>query len=148
MAVPVTKEQALRNMRVMWFGFILSVVLYIYIGLTMKPSFSWMGFRNAETIFGVLSTFYFLGFLWAWWKVYRPAMRLVRNQPEDVHAVRRLMVGWIMLLAGAEAEVLFGFIFWMGNKTFAQSLPFFVLGSVLLLSLWPRQFWSSADAAQ
>jgi hypothetical protein len=99
MAVPVTKEQALRNMRVMWFGFILSVVLYIYIGLTMKPSFSWMGFRNAETIFGVLSTFYFLGFLWAWWKVYRPAMRLVRNQPEDVHAVRRFD-GWLDYASG------------------------------------------------
>jgi hypothetical protein len=148
MAVPATKEQALRNMRVMWFAFIMSVVLYIYMGLTLKPSFSWMSFKNAGTIFAVLSALYFFGFLWAWWKFYRPAVQLIRTNPTDVHAVGRLMVAWIMLLAGAEAEILFGFIFWMGNKTLVQSLPFFVLGSLMLLSLWPRQVWSPAEAAQ
>ena len=134
-------------MRVMWFAFIMSVVLYIYIGVTVKSSFSWLGFKNAGTIFVVLSAFEVFYFLLAWRKFYQPAMEFIRNQPEDVHAVGRLMVGWIILLAAAESEILFGFVFWMGNKTFKQSLLFFVLGVLMLLSLWPRQFWSASGIA-
>lgn len=134
-------------MRLIWFAFIVSVVLYIYMGETMAADFSWLGFNNAEKIWGVWAMLDLFYFLWVWRKFYRPAVELIRKQPEDAHAVRRWMLGRIMLLASGEAEILLGVLFWMGDKTFTQSLPFFVIGSLMLLSLWPRQVWSSAESA-
>jgi hypothetical protein len=135
-------------MRLMWFGFIVSVALYICIGETMMANFSWLAFNDAGKILGVLSILDFSYFLWVWRKFYRPAVESIRKQPEDVHVVRRWVISWIMLVASGEGEILLGFVFWMGGKTLTQSLPFFVVGSLLLLSLWPRPVWSPAKAAQ
>lgn len=147
MKVPAAKEKALRDMRLTWFAFIMSVVLYIYAGSIMKPSLSWLGFNHVGTILGLLSILDFFYFLLLWVKLYRPASEQARSQPDDARAIRRLQVGWTILVAMAESEVLFGLVFWMGSKTFTQSLPFFVLGVLMLLSLWPRQFWSSSAIA-
>lgn len=146
MAAPTTKEEALLQLRLTWFAFVVSVVLYVYIGETMAASFSWLGFNNARKILGVLSILDFFYFLWAWRKFFRPAVELIRKQPEDVRAVKRWIFGWTVLVTISESEILLGFTLWMGNKSLMESLPIFVLGSLMLLSLWPRQVWS--DAAQ
>ena len=121
-------------MRVMWFAFIVSVVLYIYVCMMIKPS-SPSGATMA--LFIVPAALDLLLFFWIRIKRYAPALQ---SQPGDVRAVGKWRVYWVLLLALAEAEILFGVVSWMLNGIFKQSLPFFVLGSLLLLSLWPRQF--------
>jgi len=144
MAVRVTKEQTLRTMRVIWFAFIMSVVLYIYVCKMIRPSSP----SGAETtLFVVPAVLDLLSFLWIRFKRYAPALQSLQSQPEDVRAVAKWRVFLVALLAMAEAEILFGVVSWMLNGIFRQSLPFFVLGSLLLLSLWPRQFWSSSPIA-
>jgi hypothetical protein len=145
MAVPTTKEQALHNMRVMWFAFIISVVLYLYVGATLSPKPSP---ASAMTIFILPAALDLLWFLWFRLKRYVPALRNLQSQPDDAHAIRRWTAYWVVLLAMAEAEVLFGLACWMVNGRFTQCVPFFAVGSLLLLSLWPRQAWPSAEAAQ
>jgi hypothetical protein len=141
----VTKEQALRSMRVMWFAFIVSVVLYLYIGttLSLKPTST-----ASMTLFAAPAALDFLSFLWFRFKRYVPALRELRSRLNDVGTIRRYMTYWIILVAMAEAEALFGLACWMVNGKFMPCLPFFVLGSLLLLWLWPRQVLSSAEAAQ
>ncbi|MFZ0332562.1 MAG: hypothetical protein WAN10_07760 [Candidatus Acidiferrales bacterium] len=142
MAIPVTKEQALRNMRVMWFAFIMSVVLYLYVGTTLSPKPSP---APAMTIFILPAALDFLWYLWFRLKRYVPALRSLQSQPDDAGAIRRWTAYWVILLAMAEAEILFGLACWMVNGRFTPCIAFFALGSLLLLSLWPRQVWSSSE---
>jgi hypothetical protein len=146
MVARVTKEQALRNMRVMWLAFLMSVVLYLYVGttLSLKPTTP----AASMTLFAAPAVLDFLFFVWFRFKRYAPALRNLESQPDDVRAIGRCMTYWIILLAFAEAQVLFGLACWLVNGRFMPCLPFFVLGSILLLSLWPRQVWSSAQAPQ
>jgi hypothetical protein len=146
LAAPRTKEEALQYMRFTWFAFIVSIVLYVWIGETM-PGFSWLNFAKAGEIFVILGVFNLLSFLWARRKLYSPALEVIQSQPENVRAVRRWMSSWIVLLCIAQSETLFGLAFRMGDKTLQQSLPFYVVGSVLTLWLWPRQVWSSTKIA-
>lgn len=143
MAVPRTKEQALRQMRSMWFALLVSIPIYIYAG-GIVGRVSWLRFRSAGMIFIVLAALNLLAFSWALRKRYLPAKRSVERQPENADAVRRWMSSWTIVLCNANALIVFGFAFWMGGKTLGQSLPFFVLGSLLILSLWPRQVWVSS----
>jgi hypothetical protein len=129
-------------MRLTWLSFIVSVALIVWAGETM-PGFSWLAFPNAGKIFVILAVFYILSFFLFWRNRYSPALGAIRSQPEDVHAVRRWMSSWTVLLCMANAETLFGFALRMGGKTLQQCLPFYVLGSFLILWLWPRQVWSS-----
>ena len=146
MAASITKEEALAKLRRLWFSFVVSIALYLWIG-EIVPGSSWLAFDHAGKTFGILSVLDLLYFFWARRKFYRPAVELIRNQPEDIHGVRRWMVSWVMLLSAAEFEILFGLASRLGGKTLQQSLPFYVIGSLLILSLWPRQVWSSTKIA-
>lgn len=130
-------------MRSMWFAFIVSIPLYIYVG-SIVGWVSWLGFRSAGMIFIVLAALNLLAFSWALRKRYLPAKRAVERQPENADAVKRWMNSWTIVLCNANSLIVLGFAFWMGGKTLGQSLPFFVLGFLLILSLWPRQLWGSS----
>jgi Na+/melibiose symporter-like transporter len=145
-AVPRTKEQALRQMRSMWFAFVVSIPLYIYAGCIVGRV-SWLGFRSAGMIFIVLAALNLLAFSWALRKRYLPAKRTLKRQPENADAVKRWMSSWTIVLCNANSLIVLGFAFWMGGKTLRQSLPFFVFGSILILLLWPRQVWLSSTSA-
>jgi hypothetical protein len=142
LGAPRTRDEALGQMHLMWFSFIVAFVLIVWAGETM-PGFSWLAFPNAGKTFFILAVFYILSFFWVRGKRYSPALEAIRSQPEDIHAVRRWMSSWTMLVCMANAQTLFGFAFRMGGKTLQQSLPFYVLGFLLTLWLWPRQVWSS-----
>jgi hypothetical protein len=147
LAAPKTKEEVLGQMRGLWLAFLASVPLYLCVGEISK-TIPWLNFPNAEATLATLAVLALFSFLWVLLKRYFPALQIVRSQPNDMHAVRRWQVFWVNLLAIANCQILFGFVFWMGGKTFTQSAPFFVVGSLLLLLLWPRQVWSSAAATQ
>ena len=108
-----------------------------------------VNFHNAGKTFVVLAFLdLLLFFLPIRWKTYSPAFALVQEQPENVNAIRGWGGHtWIIFLCLAESEALFGLAFRMGDKTLAQSLPFYALGILLTLWLWPREFWPSAPSA-
>jgi hypothetical protein len=133
-------------MRFVWCAFIVSIPLYFYGGKVARR-FSWLGFSNAGKVFVILGALNLLSFSWGLRRRYFPALRVFRSQPENFDAVKRWMHYWIVLICTANSEIVLGFAFWMGDKTLQQSLPFFVIGSVLILSLWPRQVWSSSQKA-
>jgi len=91
-----------------------------------------------------LSDLSLIQFSWFRRKRYSSALALVREQPENIDAVRRWMNSWIVLLCLAESVTVFGFFFRVGDKTLEQSLPFYAVGALLILWLWPRQVWPSA----
>ena len=122
------------------------IPLYVYIGETI-PGFSWLNFPNAGKTFVILEVIDLLSFLWVRRELYSPALEVIQSQPENIHAVRRWLSSWIILLCTANCEPLFGLAFRMGHKTLQQSLPFYVVGSLLILWLWPRQVWPSTKIA-
>lgn len=67
MAAARTKEEALQQMRFIWFAFIVSIALYVWIGETM-PGFSWLTFDNAGKAFFILAVLNLVSFSWAWRK--------------------------------------------------------------------------------
>ncbi|MHB8412484.1 MAG: hypothetical protein ACYDDI_11145 [Candidatus Acidiferrales bacterium] len=142
MARPKTKEEALLQMRLMWFAILMSILLYIYVG-EMSPGIKWLNFQNTGKIFVILAVLNLVSFLWFRKKRYRAARDLAKEQPENTHAVRSWMNSWIILLSIADSEAVFGVCFRMGNKTLQQTLPFYAIGLLLTLSLWPPQPWST-----
>lgn len=146
MAAPKTREEALRQMRLVWFCFVISIPLYVYVGETM-PGFLWLSFPNAGRTFVILAALNLFSFSWVLRKRYFPDAAVVRTEPETMRAVRRWMTSWTILICNANSVVLIGLAFRMGGKTLQQSLPFYVIGALLILSLWPRQIWSSTRMA-
>jgi hypothetical protein len=125
-------------MRLIWLAFLISILLYVYIGDTMA-GISWLTFSNGGKSFILLSALGLLSFVLFRKKRYSAALEFAKQQPENIHAVRGWMNSWIVLLSIAESEALFGLCFRMGNKTLQQSLPFYAVGFLLTLSLWPRR---------
>ncbi len=114
MARPKTKEEALQQMRLMWFAILISILLYIYVG-EMPPGIKWLNFQNAGKIFVILAVFNLISFLWFQKKRYRAAGNLAKEKPENIHAVRGWMNCWIILLSIADSEAVFGVCFRMGK---------------------------------
>jgi hypothetical protein len=133
-------------MRLMWLALIIVDLLYVYIGET-QPVLSWLEFRNAGKTFVILAVLNFTSFLWALLRRYRPAVGVLRREPENMRAVKRWMGMWTILLGNASSLTLFGLALRMGGKTLQQSLCFYIPGVLLTLSLWPRQVWSFPQIA-
>jgi len=129
-------------MRFIWFALLTSVLLYVYVGETL-PGFKWLNFQNAGKIFVILAVLNLISFFSFRKRRYRAALALAKEQPESIHAVKGWMNYWIILLCIAESEAVFGVCFRMGNKTLQQTLPFYAVGFLLILSLWPRRPWST-----
>lgn len=140
MALPKTNEEALLQMRLIWFAFLMSIPLYIY--AAAMTNFTWLNFRNARTIFDVLGILDLLYFAWIRISWFPRAVEAAQKHSEDIRAVRRWMVVWTILVSIAESEALFGVCLQTGNEALKPALPFYVLASLLLLTLWPRQIWS------
>jgi hypothetical protein len=137
MATPKTKEEALQHMRLIWLSLVIAIPLYIYAG-RLIGRVSWLGFSNTGKICVILGALNLLSFFWFLQKRYLPAFGEFRNQPENIQVVRRWMLSWMALVCNAHSIALFGLVFWMSGKTLQQSLPFFLIGALLVLSLWPR----------
>jgi hypothetical protein len=139
-----TGVEALRQMRVIWLSFIVAISLYAWTG-EMTAGISWLMFSHSEIIFVTLAGLNLLSFFWAWGKVYRPALRALRNQPENIQLVRRWMTGWMILVCNATALPVWGLALRVGGKTVGESFSFYGIGLLLILWLWPRQVWSSTN---
>jgi hypothetical protein len=146
LADPRTREGVLWQIRVVWLCFAISIALYVWIGETTTGP-TWLMFHNAGITFVVLAVLSVLSFSWFRRKRYSSALRFIQQQPENILAVRDWRDSWIVLLCIAESETLFGFAFRIGSKTLKQSLPLYVVGALMTLSLWPRRIWSSTRNA-
>lgn len=129
-------------MRLIWFSMIVSILLYVYIS-EMVRSISWLNFSHAGTLCAILAICNLYSFSWFRTKRYDPALRAIQSQPENIQTVRFWVNRWIVLLCVAESEALFGFAFQMGGKTLQESLPFYAVGFLLVLWLWPRPVWQT-----
>jgi hypothetical protein len=118
---------------------------YLYAGGVVR-GISWLKFRAGGTTFIALGVLNLVAFSWVLRKRYLPDQRNLRGRTENADAVKRWMSSWTILLCNANSLVVLGFAFWMGGKTLGQSLPFFVIGSLLILLLWPRQVWLPSKA--
>jgi uncharacterized protein (DUF1684 family) len=145
LAIPKTREEALLQMRLVWLAFVVSVPLYVFIGETTQ--YSWLNFRNAESIFVVFGALNLLSFTWILRNRYSPSLRDALTQPDNPVIVRRWMTSWMIAVCNANALLVTGLILRMGGKTLRQTLLFWVVGTILILSLWPRKIWSSAKMA-
>jgi len=144
LAVPKTKEEALRHMRLTWLSFVASFALIVWTGETTH-GFSWLAAPSAGKTIVILAVSYILSFLFIWRKRYSAALMAVRSQPDDMRAVRRWTAYWSILLCAAMSGAIFGCAVRMGGKTLQQSLPFYMTGALLILWLWPRQVWSRPE---
>ncbi|HLJ40613.1 MAG TPA: hypothetical protein VKT50_03905 [Candidatus Acidoferrales bacterium] len=141
MAAPKTTEEAFQQMRFMWFAFLASILLYIYIATTTPPP-AWLNFRNATRIFPILGVLDLVYFAWFRTKRFPGALQLAQERPRDIHAIRRWVAAWITLAAIAETEALFGLCLQWGNKSPREATPLYALGFVLIASLWPQHVHS------
>jgi hypothetical protein len=146
MATPRTREEALMQMRIVWCAFLLAFPLYIYAGHVSR-SISWLSFPNAGKIFVILAVLNLCSFVSTWHKLYSPARRALQNQPGNIDAARRWNSSWVALICIVQCQPLFGLAFQTGGKTLQQSLPFYVVGALLTLWLWPRKVWVLDKAA-
>lgn len=137
MAHPKTKEEMLLQMRSIWIAFVMSIVLYVYIGETM-PGFDWLHFKHAARVFVTLSILNFASFAWFRMKRHPAGVELAKARPHDVSAFRHWMTCWTVLMAMSESIAVFGLCFRMGGKTLQQTMPFYAVALLLVLSLWPR----------
>ena len=140
MAQPKTKEEALRQMRLIWIAFVVSTLLYVYIGET-TPGFGWLHFKDADKLFVTVAALNLLSFVWFRIKRYPSGVKLAKDRPHDIRAIRRWMNYWLVLLCSAESIAVFGFGLRMGDKTLGQTIPFYAVALLLELSLWPLPAW-------
>jgi hypothetical protein len=72
-------------------------------------------------------------------KIIAPADIVLSAQPDDQRALARLRLGYILIWALCEAMALYGFVLRYMGFPFAQVIPFFVGGFVLMLFMAPRR---------
>ena len=144
MASPKTKEEALRQMRLMWFAFLMTIPRYIY-GVAIG-GFAWLNVRRTA-IFDGLGILDLLSFAWIRIRRFAPALRTTQEHSEDISVVRHWLAVSTALLTIAEAEAVFGTLLQIGHNALKPAAPFYALASLLLLTLWPRRIWSSEATA-
>jgi hypothetical protein len=127
-------------MRFAWLAFVVSILLYAYIGEAM-PRLAWFSFANAASVYIVLSVFNLYYFFQVRKRLYSPALKALQDEPDNIQAVRRWMGGGIVLISIAQCEALFGLALREDGKTLEQTLPFYLVGFLLTLWLWPRKVW-------
>ena len=142
--IPRTREQALRQTRLISFSFIVSIPLYIWIGETIQGP-AWLAFPIAETALVILGVLNLLSLSWVWKKRYSPALEAMRDHSEDINVVRRWTNSWTIALCNLNALTVFGPAFRLGNRTLLQSLAFYVVGALSVLGLWPREVGSARN---
>jgi hypothetical protein len=68
-----------------------------------------------------------------------PAIQKLQLNPDDVEAVARWRSGNLTSYVFVEAVVLYGFALQFIRGTFAQSIPYYVVGPAIMLLWWPRR---------
>ena len=142
MAAPVTKEGALQQLRVLWFVWVVTIALYVWVG-EMVSGIPWLDFPNARTVFTLVGIASLVGFVWFRQRKYSESLEALRSQPDDIHAIRRWINSWLVLACVAEIEAVFGLVMRLGGHALQQSLPFYVVGLLLTLWMWPQLARSS-----
>jgi hypothetical protein len=127
----------------MWFTFVATIPLYVFMGETTR--FSWLSSPVAGKILVSYAALDVLCFSWALRKRYIPALESLRSQTENTRDVVRWKGGWLIAFCSAINLILVGLALRLGGRTLQQSLPFCLVGILLTLWLWPRQVGSSSS---
>src|SRR5262245_33579638 len=69
----------------------------------------------------------------------RQPSEILRMQPDDIGALGRWRVGYVLLLSMAEAIVLYGLLARFMGASWQGAAPFYVMGIALLFAFYPRR---------
>ena len=129
-------EAARRMMQIMQAAFLVSIALYAVMTKMLPANAApnvvvfkvlvLLAVGNVVTIFLLRR------------KLVKPAEQTLSMQPEDADALARWRSGYIITYAFSEVVALCGLILHFMGFTFAQVLPFFIAGFVLILFYVPR----------
>lgn len=130
-------EAARRMMQIMRGAFLFSIVLYAVMtkivpasvapNLLMFRALALLSMASVAMIFLLRR------------KLVKPAEQILSAQPEDAGALARWRTGYLITYAFSEAIALYGLVLHFTGVAFAQVLPFFIAGFVLILFYAPRR---------
>lgn len=102
MAPPKTREETLRQMRMLWFAYLATIPLYIYAG--KLTNFDWLHFQNAVSILAFLGILDLIYFAFLRSRQFARASDAVRIEPGNMHTITRWRISWTILLALPKAN--------------------------------------------
>jgi hypothetical protein len=132
----------LRGLRIIWRALLFATVLYVWVterfhyrGKTINP--------GLYTAICVLSISLIVS-------IFRLRKRLVKQLQKwsntmEPSALRRAYAFQIMLMACSFAEIVYGVLVRFLGATLAQTLPFYILGFLLLLYFKPKEIDAGAN---
>lgn len=129
---------ALRLLRIVQWGMLASIVLYVAVGEVVRPptrainpSVSYTFTTLAVALIGVI-------FVVRRTLVARPGITLAQ-QPDDVLNLNQWKSGYIVTYLLCEGLALLGLVQRFMGSRLQQSAPYYFGGFVLMLFFWPRQ---------
>lgn len=130
-------QKTLRDMRVLHAVYLLTVALYIYVLVLMRPQEHDVPLAIVISLVGVSAGTIAQAMFFRSRKV-TPAVEILRRNPEDASALANWRFGNVLSFTLAEAIVLFGFALkYLGAEWRVAGL-FFAVGTFLFLVWTPR----------
>jgi hypothetical protein len=124
----------MRGLQIVWRVFLCAVVLYIWLAERHHPTNKQIGSGFYATI--CIISICLVGTMFSMQK--RFAMRL-HGPTADMKQIRRAYAVQLLLMGCSLAVVLYGLVVRFAGATVVQALPFYVVGSLLLLYFKPME---------
>jgi hypothetical protein len=133
-----TMEAALRTTKIVHFAMLLSAVLYIFVAEQIRMSSEEIGSGFFWIMFPVPLLLAIVALVIKH-KIIEPAETVLRLQPNEVAALGRWRLGYIVGFALGEAIVLFGLVLRVLGASAARAGVLYAIGIVTMLVLTPRR---------
>jgi hypothetical protein len=134
-----TIEGTLRNLYLVHSLNLFSMVLYIWIAEKLIPHPPQVLQPVLPIRFGVISLWIIGTAISKRRKMIRPAIDTLQVSADDQNALQRWRIGTILSDTLVQSVALFGFAQRFIGATAAQSAPFYLAGTPLVLLCWPRR---------
>jgi hypothetical protein len=136
---PTTTAANLRILRTFHGALILSIFLYaVVLKEILAPPLQAPDALLA-TLLGVLSIGMIVTGVAVRSRMIGRAYQTLRVKPDDLKSLNQWRVGAVLSAALAEGVVLCGVALYLIGKPVRQAVPFFVVGSMVMLLWWPQQ---------
>jgi len=130
---------SIRTLLIVWRVLLIATVLFVWVAEKSTPIKTSIDPRLYAAICIVaVSDIGFMFFMQRRWQTVNS------SSPADATKLRRIYASQLMLLGCSLAVVLYGLVVRFLGATLTQALPFYVIGSLLLVYFKPRQM----DAAE
>ena len=134
-----TIEGVFRNLQILHFAFLISMVLYVWAAEKFIPRPPHVLKLVLPTTFGLISLWVIGIAISKRRTMIRPAIEKLQMSPDDQNALQRWKIGTILSDTLVQNVALFGFVLRVIGATPAQSAPFYATGIALMLIWWPHR---------